>query len=352
MAEAANASASNPHVAMAVLTTIQPPTSSVVALAQSCCRMGMRVLAVGDRKSPAAEWPRPIDFVPLDAQKRMNSRLASLVPTDHYARKNLGYLEAFARGATVVFDTDDDNAPLDTWRLRPLRTEGRRISKKGWVNVYRLFSNDFIWPRGFPIESLQDAQRDELKFDSVAEMSSPIQQGLVQGSPDVDAVWRLLYERDFAFDERPSVWLDSGSWCPFNSQSTWWFEKAFPLMYLPSFVNFRVTDIWRSFVAQRCLWQLGYGVVFHGPESVQDRNLHNNFRDFQDEIPGYLNNARIISILERLELYKGIDKAGENLYLCYEALISADIVPAQKIPLLEAWLADIAMCKHLGSLFA
>ena len=123
-------------------------------------------------------------------------------------------------------------------------------------------------------------------------------------------------------------------------------------MYLPSFVNFRVTDIWRSFVAQRCLWQLGYGVVFHGPESVQDRNLHNNFRDFQDEIPGYLNNARIISILERLELYKGIDKAGENLYLCYEALISADIVPAQEIPLLEAWLADIAMCKHLGSLFA
>ena len=29
----------------------------------------------------------------------------------------------------------------------------------------------------------------------------PVQQGLVNGSPDVDAVWRLMFDREFNFDE-------------------------------------------------------------------------------------------------------------------------------------------------------
>jgi len=32
------------------------------------------------------------------------------------------------------------------------------------------------------------------------------------------------------------------------------------LMYLPIKASFRMTDIYRSFVAQRCLWELGEGV--------------------------------------------------------------------------------------------
>ena len=230
--------------------------------------------------------------------------------------------------------------PYPTGGLVEFHAEARQLRYSGWVNVYQWFSSRFIWPRGIPLESLQECKNAKFDTGAVAVVECPVQQGLVNGSPDVDAVWRLTSNEEFSFDDAPAVWLAPGSWCPFNSQSTWWFEKAFPLLYLPSFVSFRVTDIWRSFVAQRCLWELGYGLAFHGPESFQQRNVHNLLRDFQEEIPGYLNNNRIISILEQVQLSGSTETVADNLHRCYEALISAGIIPVEEMPLLEAWLVD------------
>jgi STELLO glycosyltransferases len=308
------------------------------------------VLAVGDRKSQVCEWPAGSEFLSLGRQRGMDFRLVELLPVDHYSRKNIGYLEAMARGATLVFDTDDDNAPLPHWRPRGVQAEVRQLRYNGWVNVYRYFSSRFIWPRGLPLENLQECQRTKMDAGSIGVVECPIQQGLVNGSPDVDAVWRLTFDEEFSFNEAPSVWLAPGSWCPFNSQSTWWFRKSFPLLYLPSFVSFRVTDIWRSFVAQRCLWELGYGIAFHGPESFQDRNAHNLLRDFEEEIPAYLNNNRIISILEGVQLSSAADTIGDNLHRCYEALASVGIMPAREMPLVEAWLVDLDACRHRNGL--
>jgi hypothetical protein len=340
----------NENVAFSVLTTVQAPTLSVAALARAGQRYGMPLLAVGDRKSPSVEWERPAEFLSLDVQKGMNSRLTKLLPLDHYSRKNMGYLEAIARGATVIFDTDDDNAPLPGWRRRNARTQARKVSNKGWVNVYRLFSSEFVWPRGLPLECLQECQRGSLDLTNVTSLVCPIQQGLVQGSPDVDALWRLLFDQELLFNDEPSVWLGPGTWCPFNSQSTWWFEDAFCLLYLPSFVTFRMTDIWRSFIAQRCLWELDCGIVFHSPESVQERNVHNLLHDFEEEISGYLHNNRIVSILERVQLSRGTDVIAANLHRCYEALVTAGIIPASELPLVEAWLSDLGKCRYADSL--
>ncbi len=113
-------------------------------------------------------------------------------------------------------------------------------------------------------------------------------------------------------------------------------------MYLPSFVSFRMTDIWRSFVAQRCLWELGYGVVFHAPEMFQDRNPHNLMRDFEQEIPGYLGNEGIRSVLEGLSLNTGAEEVGNNCHRCYQALVEAGFVPAEEMPLLDMWLSDLS----------
>jgi len=334
------------HLSFSVLTSIQAPTPAVVALVSAGNRFEMSMLVVGDRKSPIVDWPGGIEFFSLDYQRSMDFRLAELLPVDHYSRKNLGYLEAIARRAHFLFDTDDDNAPLPHWQPRNVYAKARQIRKNGWVNVYQWFSSDLIWPRGIPLESLKECQKSKADAGSTMVMECPIQQGLVNGSPDVDAVWRLVFDQELNFDEAPSVWLAPGAWCPFNSQSTWWFQKAFPLLYLPSFVSFRVTDIWRSFVAQRCLWERGYGVVYHGPESVQRRNIHDLLRDFEDEIPGYLNSNRIKSILERVQLSSHADEIGDNLHRCYEALIGAGIVPSREMPLVEGWLDDIGACQN------
>src|SRR5690349_6162007 len=104
-------------------------------------------------------------------------------------------------------------------------------------------------------------------------------------------------------------------------------------MYLPSRVSFRMTDIWRSFVAQRCLWAAGRSLVLHGAEVWQDRNPHRLMRDFEQEVPGYLHNERIGELLQALTLASGAAHIPANLHRCYEALVRAGIVPADEMPL-------------------
>ena len=323
-----------------VITTIQAPTPSVFKMIEKAAENGMKVIAIGDRKTPLVEWPVNTKFVSLEAQKELNYALITDLPENHYARKNIGYLVAMSQHSAAIFDTDDDNAPLDSWQLRSLRTAARPCLESGWINAYRWFSDAHIWPRGLPLDMAVHAPVPG-DLGELTEVIAPIQQGLANGSPDVDAVWRLLMDKEITFDLSESVQLRAGAWCPFNSQSTWWYPAAYPLMYLPSFVSFRMTDIWRSFIAQRCLWELGHGVVFHGAEMFQDRNPHNLMRDFEQEIPGYLNNERIRSVLENLNLLPGEAEVANNLRHCYEALIKAGLISESEMKLVLAWLSDI-----------
>jgi hypothetical protein len=86
-------------------------------------------------------------------------------------------------------------------------------------------------------------------------------------------------------------------------------------------------------------------LVFHAPEVDQVRNHHNLLKDFEDEVPGYLNNQRLVSTLEGLALRSGESEVSGNLLRCYEALIRIGIIPEKEMTLLEAWVADIAICQ-------
>ena len=170
-------------------------------------------------------------------------------------------------------------------------------------------------------------------------------QGLADGAPDVDAIWRLVLDREFTFNSAESALLPPGQWCPFNTQTTWWWPIVYPLLYVPSYCSFRMCDIWKSFVAQRCLWELGTGVVFHAPEVWQERNVHNLMRDFNDEIPGYQQNHRIAEILERTALQPGVEHVAANLKCCYATLIENKVFPAKEMELLDAWVEALACCE-------
>lgn len=306
-----------------VITTINYPTEAVKKLSRIT-----DLIVIADKKTPEDWYCQRVQFIGSEVQTRYS-------PDNHYARKNLGYLAAIAGGAEVIYDTDDDNIPNDNWKERTVELEARESVGDGWYNIYDTFSENFIWPRGFSLKHTKD-------FPSVGVIKphkSSIQQGISDGEPDVDAIWRLVYNHNNIFPHNKSMYLKPGAWCPFNSQSTWWFPKAFPLMYLPVTATFRMTDIWRSFVAQRCLWELGEGVTFHSPAEVyQDRNQHDLLKDFEDEIPGYLLNDKIVNILSGLTLNSDVC---QNMMTCYKALENEQIVPMHEIRSLHAWINDI-----------
>jgi hypothetical protein len=193
---------------------------------------------------------------------------------------------------------------------------------------------------------LSEVRSDVPETKMVTSVRSPVQQGLANGSPDVDAVWRLILDRNFAFSDGAPVVLEAGNWCPFNTQTTWWWPIAFPLLYLPSYCSFRTCDIWKSFIAQRCLWELGYGITFHAAEVFQDRNQHDLDRDFADEVPGYTRNKEIADVLSRLQLKSGEAQIGDNLRRCYEALIAATVFPSAELELVELWLENLRLARQ------
>lgn len=327
---------------IAVITTIQPPTVAVEELNKRLRAINAHLVVAGDRKGPSHFDLPDATFLSLQTQQNSRFELGRKLPVGHYSRKNIGYLEAIDRGASCLYETDDDNAPLSTWAARSEQVSARIVLADGWVNAYRCFSADRIWPRGLPLDALASSFASPVPMATEASIvRAPIQQGLANGSPDVDAVWRLVLDRPFDFDIGPSVLLKQGAWCPFNSQSTWWWPEAYPLLYLPSHCSFRMTDIWRSFVAQRCLWELGHGLVFHAAEVVQDRNPHDLMRDFNDEIPGYQRNRELVQVLEGLSLRPGQDQVAHNLRACYEALVARNFFPQDELSLVDAWLSDL-----------
>jgi hypothetical protein len=107
-----------------------------------------------------------------------------------------------------------------------------------------------------------------------------------------------------------------------------------------------MTDIWRSFVAQRILWTIDSELSFHQATVVQDRNEHSLLRDFEDEIPGYLNNLKIVDALENINLQSGLESISSNMMLCYEKLCSLDLIGAGELNLLETWLSDLLVIRH------
>lgn len=331
---------------VAVVTTIQAPTPSARLLAARLAAAGAELVVVGDGKGPASYDVPGARLLTLADQLRSPFALARLLPVGHYARKNVGYLAALAAGATCLYETDDDNHPNARWTPRARAADAAPVDAPGWLNVYALHSRELVWPRGLPLDEVRGRALPPL--GATRRVEAPIQQGLADGSPDVDAVWRLLLDRDFRFDAGPSVALGPGTWCPFNSQSTWWWDPAFPLLYLPSRCSFRMTDIWRSFVAQRCLWELGLPVVFHGPEVEQARNAHDLMRDFEQEIPGYTGNRRLAEVLGALSLRPGEERVAENLLRCWEALVAAGFVPAEELDLVRAWSDDLAQIGRPG----
>ncbi len=296
-------------------------------------------IVIGDTKSPDQFALEGCHFYSISQQKSLSFKLVQALPVKHYARKNIGYLLAIKNGAEVIIETDDDNIPLaDFWLPRTRTKQAHVLTDTGWTNVYKYYLEANIWPRGFALEELLGSQPH---LPQQTTLECPVQQGLADDNPDVDAIYRLTQTLPIQFNKFDNVALGNMAICPFNSQNTTWFKETFALLYLPSYCSFRMTDIWRSFIAQRILWTCGWGVLFHNSTVRQERNDHSLMGDFKDEISGYTNNLEIMQTLNQLDLAPGKESIPSNLLRCYEAMVNKKFIGQEELALVEAWLHDL-----------
>jgi len=217
-----------------VITSIYPPRIRL----NEYIRYGWNVVVVGDAKTKNLEWEKleqpQIHFLSLARQNEIYPEISRLLELNSYARKNLGYLYAIQNGAERIFDTDDDtflrSEFWDCYRENFDLKNSYTTTKSEWFNPYSYFApSDKMWPRGFPLTEISNLEKFANDFLQVGEENSQIDviQTLVNGEPDVDAIYRLIHG-NIEINHNFSNEIIGVNWptlAPGNTQSTFWLNK-------------------------------------------------------------------------------------------------------------------------------
>lgn len=318
-----------------VITSINYPTEAIQKLATL---PDWHIVVVADKKTPK-DWNYPgCHFLSIEKQQTLGYRITELLPWNHYSRKNIGYLYAIQHGANIIFDTDDDNiickSAID---FLPTTASVNTIqTNKPIANVYAYFGQPNMWPRGYPLEEIVLHKLYKL----IPTTSKPlIQQGLVNEDPDVDAIFRLTQGTQFNFNSHAPIGLPCKTMCPFNTQNTIFHQDAFWGLLIPITTTFRVCDIWRGYITQRLLWDIGGILCFMPAIVVQKRNEHNLINDFSQEIDLYIKSGSLVNFL--IGWSSDLPTLEGRICALNQALIEKKFYLEKERELLHAWLQDL-----------
>lgn len=303
---------------------------------------GYNCIVVGDKKTnpQTYEHKKSIHYVETDCN--VFSQFSKSLPYNHYGRKNLGYLHAINQKFKSILDTDDDNFPKhDIFEWKNL--EHSLVLGPSLPNILKHFSDSHIWARGYPLELICIENEPHLKKVSDENLNNVgIIQSLVDGDPDVDAIFRLSsqqYTDNFSFKSGKSCIMEQGIFSQGNTQATLWIDpKLFHLLYIPVTVSFRFCDILKMYVAQRCMWEYGSMFAITSPFFHQTRNAHDYMKDFESEVSMYKCLHKLLTdILPSIKLKGDID----DIVRVYEVLKKENIVQAQELKTLKLFLAQL-----------
>ena len=148
---------------VSVITSINPPNKCTQSIAKSI--HFSKLIVVADKKSPKRYEQINCHYFDLKSQANSNFELKNKIPYNHYSRKNLGYLKAFELGAECIYDTDDDNILEKDFDNKYELLETKKFIKKNnnnyYCNIYKFFTEKFIWPRGLPLDEIKSEDKFE-----------------------------------------------------------------------------------------------------------------------------------------------------------------------------------------------
>ena len=253
----------------------------------------------------------------------MKNAFVDRLPWNMFGRKNIGYLYAIQHGARVIWDFDDDNmlkfwmegaappgapyidAAIPDYTQEKMEVREPRDHQWPTYNPYPVLGAPTLpsWPRGLPLDDIKEEKCSNatVAATTVDPKNIAVLQSLADYEPDVDAIFRFTQPVPLWFkrnQETKPLLVPTRVLTPYNAQATLHFQPSFFGLYLPLSVSGRVTDIWRSFFAQRLFWDAGLQIGFVArPLVVQDRNVHSNVADFEAEIDIYLKCKELIKFL-------------------------------------------------------
>ena len=267
-----------------VITTILEVNEAVVNFVKK--DRDVSLVVIGDHKTNHDEWrtfqdkyhDAAVYLSPADQQSLPFSALRH-VPWNHFGRKSVGFLYAIAGGCEQIYDFDDDNhlrSPegfdkVSSWKRYELKATTNDAHVFNPYPFFQPTNGTFIWPRGFPLQfirdentytvpsqsfALDDADGDD--FESVA-----VIQSLANHDPDVDAIYRMTRPLPISFHREETILVPPRAvYTPWNAQAVLVSEPAFFGLLLPVTVTGRVSDIWRSYITTRLLWETRYKIGF------------------------------------------------------------------------------------------
>ena len=212
---------------------------------------------------------------------------------------------AIKNNATHIWDFDDDN--INVLQIQLSKTIKYKIacdhSEYHVFNPYPYFdvNESYVWPRGFPVEEIRNGNTLSKLCHSNQRRKIAVIQSLANTQPDVDAIYRFTRDTPFSFGATPKSHLlllvPRSAFAPFNAQATLWMKVGFRYMALPTSVTGRVSDIWRSYIAQYFFHKLFHHIAFAPPYINQDRNPHDYRQDFKEELDLYQKSNALVKFL-------------------------------------------------------
>ena len=343
----------------AVVTTIFSPTKLVKTLStmKDWCTVIVADLKSLGRESYmeqlAAESTSCIVYLTVQDQAGLGYAILDYIQFNSFGRKNIGYIFAIQHGAQTIYDTDDDNEISDQilmeyWSMNDWVLKSNAIFE--WVavgsNPYPVYGIDNVWPRGIPLNQIKDV--DSFKSipitTEIKKTDICVVQTLANEEPDVDAIYRLTntkYPLTFGSDKLFASLIHTGQMAPFNAQATLFFKEAFPIMLLPVTVHGRVSDIWRSYIAQAVM---KCSLVFSSPWVTQIRNSHNYLADFEAELPLYLQSSAFVEFLT------GSKNKYSELKDAFVDAYEYGVIEKNDVDLALAWQDDVKRAEYTASL--
>ena len=321
------------------------------------------VLILGDTNNNT-EWLKGKQLIYLNVQQQLTLpfEIGKLPLNTSFHSKNIGFLFAIHEGAQVILDLDSNYVPTKlkgqyfpvfktatdfTMPVVPLNTE------RLW-NPYPYFGAINSWPRGFPYNRVSTFPSSE---NVTKRRCLPIvQQYLVSNRPDVTKqkvfvsnlpdMNKQTVSSLFHTDRTNSIAVPNALFAPYNSLATVHLYESFWSLLLPQTVDQRVSDIWRSYIAQHLFHMLPGTCVVFTPPAVQ-------YVSARSTVPSIDNNSQLLTVDLFAQVVEMLDRSSqsmktfdrESLFRAYVRLYEVGLVDALDVEYSKSWLTDL---KHIG----